>query len=571
MSRPHADYPTMPMQLEFGYASETGPRERNEDFGGFVTPDAAQAASRGVLAVVADGVSGGVHGREAAETAVRNLLADFYATPETWEIPHSFGMVLAAINRWLVGQVSSRHEAGGMATTLTALALRGRRYHYAHVGDSRLYRLRGELLEQLTQDHVWETPGMSHVLKRALGLDTHVMPDFGDGELLAGDRFLLVSDGVWEPLGEQALHRLLQLQPAPEFAAPALVREAHARGGQDNATALVVRVTALDEEDRAPAADARDLPLPGVLRAGARLDDFLVEERVHESRATLLYRVRHAETGQVWLLKTLQPLLEGDREAAERLLMEEWLGKRVRSHYLPEILPLRERNYLYFVQSWHEGVSLQQRLDAGHHFTSAEVAGLGIRLMKALGALHRLDVLHRDVKPGNLHLDAAGKLRLLDLGVAWCPSCPASEAGAVPGTPSFLAPELFAQGKAGPGTDLYAAGVTLYHLLTRKYPYGEVEPFQHPRFGEPVPPSRYRPDMPAWLENVILKACARLPEQRFETAEEFLLALQRGEAARLSRRRSVPALERDPLRFWQAVAFISIMFNLLLVYLLVAG
>jgi protein phosphatase len=223
------------------------------------------------------------------------------------------------------------------------------------------------------------------------------------------------------------------------------------------------------------------------------------------------------------------------------------------------------------VQSWHEGVSLQQRLDAGHHFTSAEVAGLGIRLMKALGALHRLDVLHRDVKPGNLHLDAAGKLRLLDLGVAWCPSCPASEAGAVPGTPSFLAPELFAQGEVGPGTDLYAAGVTLYHLLTRKYPYGEVEPFQHPRFGEPVPPSRYRPDMPAWLENVILKACARLPEQRFETAEEFLLALQRGEAARLSRRRPVPALERDPLRFWQAVAFISIMFNLLLVYLLVAG
>jgi protein phosphatase len=194
--------------------------------------------------------------------------------------------------------------------------------------------------------------------------------------------------------------------------------------------------------------------------------------------------------------------------------MEEWLGKRVRSHYLPEILPLRERNYLYFVQSWHEGASLQQRLDAGHHFSCAEVAGLGIRLMKALGALHRLDVVHRDVKPGNLHLDGAGKLRLLDLGVAWCPACPASEAGEVPGTPSFLAPELFGQGRAGPSTDLYAAGVTLYHLLTRKYPYGEVEPFQHPRFGEPAPPSRYRPDIPAWLENVLLKAGTALRDRR---------------------------------------------------------
>ena len=458
-----------------------------------------------------------------------------------------------------------------MATTLTALVLRGRRYHYAHVGDSRLYRLRGESPEQITTDHVWETPGMSHVLKRALGLDTHVMPDFGDGELRAGDVFLLCSDGVWEPLGQQELHRLLQLHDAPEYAARALVREAHGKGGQDNASALVVRVGELADAGSAPASEIQDLPLPGVLHAGARVDDFVIEALVHESRATLLYRVRHADTGQAWLLKTLQPLLDGDREAAERLLMEEWLGKRVRSHYLPEILPLRERNYLYFVQSWHEGASLQQRLDAGHHFSCAEVAGLGIRLMKALGALHRLDVVHRDVKPGNLHLDGAGKLRLLDLGVAWCPACPASEAGEVPGTPSFLAPELFGQGRAGPSTDLYAAGVTLYHLLTRKYPYGEVEPFQHPRFGEPAPPSRYRPDIPAWLENVLLKACARAPEQRFETAEEFLVALERGEATRLSRPRPTPVMERDPLRFWQAVAFVSLVFNLLLVYLLLAG
>ena len=73
------------LTLEFGYASESGPREQNEDYGGYVTPDAALAATKGVLAVVADGVSGGHHGREAAETSVRTLLADFYATPETWE------------------------------------------------------------------------------------------------------------------------------------------------------------------------------------------------------------------------------------------------------------------------------------------------------------------------------------------------------------------------------------------------------------------------------------------------------------------------------------------------------
>lgn len=561
----------MPLKLDFGYCSETGPRERNEDFGGFVTPDAAQAATKGILAVVADGVSGGSHGREAAETAVRNLLADFYATPDTWETLHAFSTVLTAINRWLVGQTASRHEAGGMATTLTSLALRGRRYHYAHVGDSRLYRLRGEHLDQLTTDHVWETPGMSHVLKRALGLDTHVLPDFGDGELMPGDRFLLVSDGVWEPLGQQELHRLMRLHDVPEFAANALVREAHARGGQDNATALVVRVDELGAEENAAITDLLFLPLPGRLHAGAHLDDFLIEDLLHESRATQLYRVRHAQSGQRWVIKTLQPLLAGDVEAAERLLMEEWLGKRVRSHYFPEVLPLASRNFLYFAQSWHEGVSLQQRLDAGQHFTCAEVASQGIRLMKALGALHRLDILHRDIKPANLHLDSAGKLRLLDLGVAYCPACPRETAGDVPGTPSFLAPELFVEARFSTRTDLYAAGVTLYHLLTRKYPYGEVEPFQHPKFGEPVPPSRYRPDIPAWLENTLLKACAKSPEARFETAEEFLIALERGEAGRLSRPRPTPVAERDPVRFWQSAAFVSLVFNLLLVYLLLAG
>jgi len=558
----------MPLTLEFGYASETGPREQNEDYGGYVTPDASLAATKGVLAVVADGVSGCHHGREAAETSVRTLLADFYATPETWEIPHAFATVLAAINRWLTGQTASRHQPGGMATTLTALVLRGHRFHYAHVGDSRLYRLRGEALTQLTTDHVWETPGMSHVLKRALGLDIHVMPDFGEGDLAAGDRFLLVSDGVWEPLGQVELHRLLQLHDVPEFAARHLVEAAHNKGGQDNASALVVRVQALGEVDATLMA-APDLPLPGKLYDGARLDDFIIEAELHSGRTTRLYRARHVTTGQLWVIKTLQTVLEGDADAASRFLAEEWFLKRVRSHYFPEVLPLPARNFLYFAISFHEGASLQRKLDAGQHFAPAEVVTLGIRILKGLSALHRLDIIHRDLKPDNLHLDSAGKLRILDLGVARCPTLDVREPDAQPGTPSYMAPELFSGSEASAQSDLYALGVTLYHLLTRKYPYGEIEPFQHPRFGEPVPPVRYRPDIPPWLENVLLKAVAREPDKRFETAEEMLLALERGEANPLLRRR-VPLTERSPAGAWPLIAGISLVLNLLLIFLLVA-
>lgn len=560
----------MPLHLEFGYATVTGPRERNEDYGGYVEPaDPQLVATKGMLAAVADGVSGGAHGREAAETAIRNLLADYYATPDTWQTAHALGTVLAAINRWLAGQVASRSEAGGMATTLTGLVLRGGRYHYAHVGDTRLYRLRGESLECLTADHVWETPGMSHVLKRALGLDTHVLPDFGEGELRAGDLFLIVCDGVWEPLGQLELHRLLQLHDAPPRAAQALTDAALARGGQDNATALVVRVLETGADD-VPLADGSDLPVPGRLAPGARLDDFEIEAELHAGRDSRLYRARHRLTGQRWAIKTLQPILAGDAQAAARLLAEEWFLKRVHSHYFPEVLPLPGRNSLYFAMRHFEGASLQERLDAGGHFSPAETVTLAIRSLKGLAALHRLDIVHRDLKPANLHLDHENKLRILDLGVARCPLLDVRDADAQPGTPSYMAPELFNGAEANTQSDLYALGVTFYHLLTRKYPYGEIEPFQRPKFGEPVPPTRHRPDIPPWLENVLLKAVARDPAARFETAEEMRLAFERGEANPLARRRA-PLIERSPAGAWPLVAGLSLVLNLLLLFLLVAS
>jgi protein phosphatase len=133
-----------------------------------------------------------------------------------------------------------------------------------------------------------------------------------------------------------------------------------------------------------------------------------------------------------------------------------------------------------------------------------------------------------------------------------------------------MAPELFNDVEANTQTDLYAVGATLYHLLTRKYPYGEIEPFQHPKFGEPVLLARTRPDIPPWLENVILKAVARDPAQRFETAEEMLLALERGEANPLLRRRT-PLIERSPAGAWPLVATVSIALNLLLLFLLLAS
>ena len=219
--------------------------------------------------------------------------------------------------------------------------------------------------------------------------------------------------------------------------------------------------------------------------------------------------------------------------------------------------------------SYHQGATLQARLDQGAHFSVADTVGIGIRLAKGLGALHRLNILHRDIKPANLHLGSDEKLRILDLGVAHSGAAPAA-AQASPGTPSFMAPELLTGAAASTQSDLYAAGVTLYYLLTRHYPYGEIEPFQHPQFAEPVPASRYRPDIPRWLDLLLLKAVARDAKLRFETAEELLLALEAGEHKPVLALPRTPLLGRNSPWFWHSIALASGVLNLLLLYLLLA-
>ncbi len=562
----------MKLRFSSGECSVTGPRPRNEDYIGLVTPADAQLEIKGALLAVADGISGGAGGAEAAEMTIRTLCADYYATPDTWTIQHALDKVLLAANRWVLSQARKHQHMAGMATTLSLLVLRGQRYVLAHVGDSRIYRLRAQSLQCLTTDHVWDRPDMRHVLKRAVGLDDQLSVDYAEGLLQTGDVYAIVSDGVWAALGDADIHKVLMLYHTPQLMAEALSRLALEKGGQDNASAVVVRIDQLGDDHLTDMlADALSLPLPPKLAIGDQLDGFTITQILHDSRVSLLYQVKNP-AGQLFVLKTLQASRADDPASCEALLNEEWLAKRVVSQCVPQILPLsrEQRTALYYVMTWHEGATLQQRLNAGHHFSINGVANIGQDLMRGLSMLHRLNIVHRDIKPANIHMGSDNRLRILDLGVALNSTLAMPAQIDNPGTPSFMAPELFEGKLADRQADVYAAGVTLYHLLTRKYPYGEVEPFQSPRFGEPIRPSRYRPEIPAWLENIILKAIARKPDQRFETAEEMLLALEHGELKPIVIPRT-PLIERARLVKWQWLAIISLCINLLLIYLLLVS
>ena len=209
----------MTLTLSFGEASAIGPRTENQDALRVVTPAPALAASKGYLFALADGVSQCADGGLAARATLQALALDYYSTPETWAVAQSLDRLLVAQNRWL------QANGGGqpLLTTLTALVLRGRRYTLAHVGDCRAYRWDGRQLVRLSEDHVWEQPGMQHVLKRALGLDLHLVVDYLDGELQAGEAFALVSDGVWAALGDAGIRSILQDENDLTAAAQALL------------------------------------------------------------------------------------------------------------------------------------------------------------------------------------------------------------------------------------------------------------------------------------------------------------------------------------------------------------
>jgi protein phosphatase len=231
----------LPLWLSVGCTSGAATGKLNEDFYGVAEPP--ERAEQGIVLGLADGISADGSGRMAAEMVIRTLLHDFYATPASWSASAALDRLLTAANDWLDAENRRRAASSGAVAALSVMVLRENRYYLAHVGDTRVYRLRGSVLKQLTIDHTWPRRDMRHVLKRAVGLDSYLVVDFADGELRPGDTFLLASDGVWDVLGDEQLRSALRERMAPARAAAHLVEQALAQQaaymGRNDATAMV--------------------------------------------------------------------------------------------------------------------------------------------------------------------------------------------------------------------------------------------------------------------------------------------------------------------------------------------
>jgi serine/threonine protein phosphatase PrpC len=533
-------------------ASRRGSSHTNQDFLGCVTPEGTALRDKGMAFAVADGVGREKGGREAAETAVRVFLSDYYNGPDTWSGRKLLEQVLEHAN------TAVRAQGRGGAATFSALVLRGRRFFISHVGDARVYLRREGKWKVLTEDHVWDHPDMRNVVSRAVGLDTHLHPDIEQHELRAGDVFLLCTDGFYKALDPLALQDAYPEGSDLQAATDSLVRRA---AGDDDVTVQLVRVDRLPDDGEVDhRGDAADLPFEPQPHEGMTLDEFYLSRRLHRGMQSEVYLAEDLRNRRTLVLKF--PVLsaqgaESEAEMADRFLREEWLGRRVKSPHVLPALPLEpgRRSRLYYATPWEKGTTLRRRLDASGPLSIAEVLDIGLQLCRGLESLHRLQVLHRDIKPDNILINEQGRVLLLDLGVARAGAFTGPDA--VPGTPNYMAPEMFRGAEADERTEVYALAVTLYEALTRKLPYGEVEAFSQPRFLRWTPPSRYNPDIPPWLEGVLQKSLEADPALRFQVLSELQFHLSRREALSTEAMASearLPGARGDRRFFWRRVA-----------------
>ena len=547
------------VRASVGFASKTGRRKDNEDFAGTLFGAELPEPRQEVIAAIADGIGGAKGGRIAAETAVRGFLDGFCDLPETMEVQRAGSKIISALNGWINTMGRQDPNVAGMGCTLTALVLRGRIAHLLHVGDTRAYRLSGDRLTCLTTDHVRQDgTGRSNTLNRALGVEAEVRLDYASQPIALHDRFLLCSDGVHGFLPDQSIADILRERSAPEDTAGALVATALRSGSTDNCTALVLDVVALPTTGSADISAAiLQLPIIPVPVRGETIDGYVLTALISDGRYTRLFGAQDEIEGGIVALKFPKPEIAGVDAYRAAFVREAWVGARVHNPWVGRVieLPPGRQTCLYTVMPLYQGELLETRLSRSPALGLEEGRNIAVKLARAVAALHRAGIIHRDIKPDNVILEAGGSLKLIDLGVVRVPGLEEFSPENIPGTQAYMAPEMF-EGEAGnEATDIYALGVTMFRAFTGQYPCGNLDATSPPRRDRPRDFSALRPDLPAWVQAALSRAVAVDPAKRYHDMTEFAFEIEAGPArAPTEIRRPRTLYERAPLQVWQGVA-----------------
>ncbi|QUM78161.1 bifunctional protein-serine/threonine kinase/phosphatase [Moritella sp. 24] len=557
-----------------GQRSVEGIKAHNEDAIGIRIPDDLLLTTKGAVAIIADGVSAAEAGKEASETCVHNFLSDYYSTPETWSVGKSTGQVLTALNRWLYSQGKQFSDAQkGYLTTLSTIVFKSHSAHLLHVGDSRIYRLRKNSLEQLTRDHTTVVSSKQSYLARAMGLDVTLEVDYKEVELQVGDVFLLSTDGLHDFVSDKQLRGIIQqannAQSSDfETCCEHLIQQALANNSNDNISCQLLRI------DTLPAQSAEDvhvhlasMPFPPALRPGLSIDGLKVIKELHASSSSHLYLVEDKETKQQYCMKAPSVNYIDDPAYIERFTMETWIGSRLHNPHILKIVETnRKKSNLYYLMEVIEGITLEKWISQNPNPPVQDVLNIIEQVIKGLRAFHRKETLHQDLKPGNIMIDQNGQVKIIDFGSCFVKGiaeiATPLQRDKILGTASYSAPETVINGDSTAQSDIFAISVIIFEMLTGKHPFnGKLETCRTQKAylkTKYIPTYEYNPLVPFWLDGTIKKGLRFSPSKRHADVSELLYELQHPNPKYKSNRKQA-LIEKNPERFWQVISLLLLL------------
>ena len=558
------------LKITAGQYSDKGRKEINQDFHGVLVPKEPQLGSKGIAIALADGISSSDVSQEAAQAAVTAFLEDYYCTSDAWSVKTSGEHVLGATNSWLHSQTQQSHHRydreRGYVCTFSGIIIKSRTAHLFHVGDARIYRLRGATLEQLTEDHRVRVSSAQSYLARAMGMDRKVEVDYQSIPLEEGELLLLATDGVYEFIdGNYIAAAIESCAGQLDQAAQGIVEEAYRRGSGDNLTLQIIRIDELPTpESNEMYRQVSELPFPPALEARMEFDGYRIVREIKGSARSHIYLAVDGETGENVVIKTPSVDLQANPAYLERFLMEEWIAKRINSpHVLKPCSQTRQRHYIYVVTEYIEGQTLAQWMIDNPKPDLPTVRGLIEQIAKGLQAFHRLEMVYQDLKPDNIMIDSTGTVKIIDFGATRVAgvmeiATPIEQINLL-GSAAYAAPEYFLGENGSSRSDIFSLGVIAYQMLSGQLPYGaEVAKARTKAAQKKL---AYRTvlneerEIPAWIDDAIRKAVEPDPFERHEELSEFIYDLHHPNHEFLNKTRP-PLIERNPVIFWKSVSFV---------------
>ncbi len=288
------------------------------------------------------------------------------------------------------------------------------------------------------------------------------------------------------------------------------------------------------------------------LQAGMEFDGYRLEEKLHTGGMAALWRVtdlRARHLGKPGLEQAVPPLImkvpllysSDDPTAIVAFEVEQMIMPKLKGPHVPRYFGSGDFDAQpYIVMEQIAGESLRSRFEQAP-LPIEEVVSVGIRIAYALHDLHRQHVIHLDIKPSNI-MFRNGLAVLIDFGLSRHDRLPdlLDEEFRLPmGTGPYISPEQVLGVRNEPRSDLFSLGVLLYHLATGERPYGHptsVAGLKKRLYRDPVPPRQHRPDLPAWLQEIILRCLEVNPQDRFDTAAQLGFLLQNPDQLTLTAR-----------------------------------